>query len=64
MSQLCALAQGRYVPREHQGVSGAAVRPRIGKNQVIHCLDAYQHHRGLQDVKAADSLSARIKACG
>ena len=38
----------------------AAVRPRIGKNQVIHCLDAYQHHRGLQHVKAGDSLSARI----
>src|SRR5436309_11254727 len=29
----------------------AAVRPRIGKNQVIHCLDAYQRRRGLQDVK-------------
>ena len=38
----------------------AAVRPRIGKNQVIHCLDAYQHQSGLQDVKAADTLSARI----
>jgi uncharacterized protein (DUF58 family) len=38
----------------------AAVRPRIGKNQVIHCLDAYQHHRGLQDVKPADTVSARI----
>jgi uncharacterized protein (DUF58 family) len=38
----------------------AAVRPRIGKNQVIHCLDAYQHHRGLQEVKAGDSLSTRI----
>jgi uncharacterized protein (DUF58 family) len=38
----------------------AAVRPRIGKNQVIHCLDAYQHHRGLQDVTEADSLSTRI----
>jgi uncharacterized protein (DUF58 family) len=38
----------------------AAVRPRIGKNQVIHCLDAYQHQRGLQDVKPADSLSMRI----
>ena len=38
----------------------AAVRPRIGKNQVIHCLDAYQYQRGLQDVKEADSLSARI----
>ena len=38
----------------------AAVRPRIGKNQVIHCLDAYQHQRGLQEVKDADSLSTRI----
>jgi uncharacterized protein (DUF58 family) len=38
----------------------AAVRPRIGKNQVIHCLDAYQQGHGLQDVKPADSLSARI----
>ena len=38
----------------------AAVRPRIGKNQVIHCLDAYQYRRGLQDVKDADTLSARI----
>jgi len=38
----------------------AAVRPRIGKNQVIHCLDAYQHQRGLQDVKEADGLSTRI----
>jgi uncharacterized protein (DUF58 family) len=38
----------------------ATVRPRIGKNQVIHCLDAYQHGRGLQDVKPGDSLSTRI----
>jgi uncharacterized protein (DUF58 family) len=38
----------------------AAVRPRIGKSQVIHCLDAYQHQSGLQDVKEADSLSTRI----
>src|SRR5688572_11411619 len=27
----------------------SAVRPRIGKGQVIHCLDAYQHRRGLQE---------------
>jgi uncharacterized protein (DUF58 family) len=38
----------------------AAVRPRIGKNHVIHCLDAYQFQRGLEDVKPADSLSRRI----
>src|ERR1019366_6296023 len=24
-----------------------AIRPRIGKNQVIHCLEAYQFQRGL-----------------
>jgi len=38
----------------------AAVRPRIGKNQVIHCLDAYQHQRGLQDVKETESISRSI----
>ena len=37
-----------------------AVRPRIGKNQVIHCLDAYQRQRGLQDVKTSESLSRSI----
>jgi uncharacterized protein (DUF58 family) len=38
----------------------AAVRPRIGKNQVIHCLDAYQHSRGLEDVRPGETLSRRI----
>src|SRR5947208_493099 len=38
---------------EHLG----AVRPRIGKNQVIHCLDAYQFGEGVQPLKQADSLS-------
>src|SRR5436190_5571903 len=38
----------------------AAIRPRIGKNQVIHCLEAYQHHSGLQDVKPSDSISRSI----
>ena len=28
-----------------------AVRPRIGKGQVIHCLEAYQHGHGLQDMQ-------------
>lgn len=36
------------------------LRPRIGKNQVIHCLDAYQHGRGLQDVRQTLGLSATI----
>ena len=38
----------------------AAVRPRIGKNQVIHCLDAYQYQRGLQSMKESDGLSRSI----
>ena len=38
----------------------AAVRPRIGKNQVIHCLDAYQFQTGLQPLKRADSLSMTL----
>jgi uncharacterized protein (DUF58 family) len=37
-----------------------AVRPRIGKGQVIHCLEAYQHGRGLQDIRRSDSLSAAL----
>jgi uncharacterized protein (DUF58 family) len=38
----------------------AAVRPRIGKNQVIHCLDAYQFETGLQVLKRADTLSMTL----
>jgi uncharacterized protein (DUF58 family) len=37
-----------------------AVRPRIGKSQVIHCLEAYATGRGMLDVKAADSISMSI----
>lgn len=37
-----------------------AVRPRIGKGQVIHCLDAYQHGAGLQEIKNVGSLSATL----
>jgi uncharacterized protein (DUF58 family) len=37
-----------------------AVRPRIGKGQVIHCLEAYDEGRGLQDLKLAGSLSATL----
>jgi uncharacterized protein (DUF58 family) len=38
----------------------AAVRPRIGKNQVIHCLEAYQLQKGQQPLKRADSLSMSL----
>lgn len=37
-----------------------AVRPRIGKKQVIHCLDAYQRGRGLQEVRDTGSLSTTL----
>ena len=37
-----------------------AVRPRIGKGQVIHCLEAYAEGRGLQDLQMAGSLSATL----
>jgi len=37
-----------------------AVRPRIGKGQVIHCLEAYQRGRGLQDMRRSPSLSATL----
>jgi uncharacterized protein (DUF58 family) len=38
----------------------SAVRPRIGKGHVIHCLDAYQHGHGLQEVRQTGSLSTTI----
>ena len=38
----------------------AAIRPRIGKNQVIHCLEAYQFQTGLLPLKSADSLSMSL----
>lgn len=38
----------------------AALRPRTGKGHVIHCLDAYQHGTGLQEVRQTGSLSATL----
>ena len=29
----------------------AAIRARIGRNHVMHCLDAYQHDRGLEEIR-------------
>jgi uncharacterized protein (DUF58 family) len=37
-----------------------AVRPRIGKGQVIHVLEAYQNGYGVQDIKNVGSLSATL----
>ena len=38
----------------------SAVRPMIGRNHVIHCLDAYQTGHGLQQVPFAGSLSMTL----
>jgi uncharacterized protein (DUF58 family) len=38
----------------------AAVRPQVGRNQVVHCLDAYQYRRGLQEVRHGGSLSTSL----
>jgi hypothetical protein len=37
-----------------------AIRPRVGKNQVIHCLDAYQYEEGLEELRRLDSLSGSL----
>lgn len=36
------------------------LRPRIGKGQVIQCLQAYQHGGGLQELRASDDLGATL----
>ena len=38
----------------------AAIRPRIGRNHVMHCLDAYQNGRGLEEVRDTGSVSMTI----
>lgn len=38
----------------------SAVQPRTGKGQVIHCLDAYQHGHGLQEMRQVESLSGTL----
>ena len=38
----------------------AAIRPHVGKGQVIHCLEAYQFGTGLQPLRRLDSLSMSL----
>ena len=38
----------------------AVVRARIGKKQVIHCLDAYQHGRGVEEIERLHRLNLTI----
>lgn len=41
---------------EHLG----GIRPRTGKGHVVHCLDAYERQRGLQEVRRTGSISATL----
>jgi uncharacterized protein (DUF58 family) len=38
----------------------SALRPRVGRSHVIHCLDAYQGRAGMEDVKAGHRLATTI----
>ena len=40
--------------------SMASVRPRVGRSHVIHCLDAYQGHAGMEDVKTGKRIATTI----
>jgi uncharacterized protein (DUF58 family) len=35
----------------------ATIRPRTGKGHVVHCLDAYQNQRGLQEMRQVGGVS-------
>jgi hypothetical protein len=45
---------------DHEFSELQALRPRIGKGQVIHCLDAYQHGRGLQELRHTGDLAGAL----
>jgi uncharacterized protein (DUF58 family) len=38
----------------------AALRPRVGRGHVIHCLDAYQGRVGMEDVRTGPRLATTI----
>ncbi len=45
---------------DHEFTQLQGLRPRIGKGQVIHCLDAYQYGDGLQELRHAGDLGASL----
>jgi uncharacterized protein (DUF58 family) len=45
---------------DHEFTRMQGLRPRIGKGQVIHCLDAYQFGHGLQDLRHSGDLAAAV----
>ena len=40
--------------------SMAAIRPRVGRGHVIHCLDAYQGRVGMEEVKSGQRVATTI----
>lgn len=38
----------------------AGIRPRTGKSQVLHCLEAYQYGRGLQPVRRVGDVGSTL----
>jgi uncharacterized protein (DUF58 family) len=38
----------------------AAIRPKTGKSHVVHCLDAYQNRKGLQEVMSVGGVGATL----
>ncbi len=45
---------------DHDFSNIQGLRPRIGKGQVIHCLDAYQFGQGLQDLRNTGELGSTL----
>jgi uncharacterized protein (DUF58 family) len=45
---------------DHEFTMLQGLRPRIGKGQVIHCLDAYQYGQGLQDLRRVGDIGASL----
>jgi uncharacterized protein (DUF58 family) len=45
---------------DHEFAALQGLRPRIGKGQVIHCLDAYQYGQGLQDLRQTGDFGASL----
>jgi uncharacterized protein (DUF58 family) len=45
---------------DHDFTDIQGLRPRIGKGQVIHCLDAYQFGQGLQEIRNTGELGSTL----
>jgi uncharacterized protein (DUF58 family) len=45
---------------DHDFTAVQGLRPRIGKGQVIHCLDAYQFGQGLQEIRNTGELGSTL----